>query len=227
MIISVHVPKTGGETFRDALEAAFGPRVLRDYGDRGGFVSDQILRVRRRRARAARADRDEIERRYGVIHGHFIADKYRGLFHPEHYVAFFRHPMQQAVSHYKYLRRIPLHNDPTIRAAQDPEMTFVDFLKQETVTNSQSELVGSVPLEHFAMVALSEDYDRGVALFNATFDCAIEVKERVNVDPQAAGRKHELSPEERRAVRTYRQADIELYQRAKRIFHRLCEARGM
>ncbi|MBA3810180.1 MAG: hypothetical protein H0X27_00745 [Caulobacteraceae bacterium] len=227
MILSVHMPKTGGETFRDALEAAFGPRVLRDYGDRGGFVSDQILRVRRRRARAARADRDEIERRYDVIHGHFIADKYLGLFHPEHYVAFFRHPMQQAISHYKYLRRIPPHNDPTIRAAQDPEMTFVDFLKQDTVTNCQSELIGSAPLEHFAVVALSEEFDRGVALFNATFGRAIEVKERTNVDPQTAGRKHVLSPEERRAVRTHRGADLELYQRAKRTFHRLCEARDL
>lgn len=227
MIISVHMPKTGGETFRDALEAAFGPRMLRDYGDRVGFISDEILRLRRRRARVMRADRDEIERRYDLIHGHFVADKYRGLFLPEQYVAFFRHPMQQAISHYKYLQRIPLRKDPTVRAAQDRQMTFLDFLRHDTVTNPQSELVGAVPLEHFAMVGLSEEYDRGVALFNATFGCTIEVGERVNVDPETAGGKHELSPEERRAVRTHRQADLELYHRAKRMFYRLCEARGL
>jgi len=106
-------------------------------------------------------------------------------------------------------------------------MTFLDFLRHDTVTNPQSELVGSVPLEHFAMVGLSEEYDRGVALFNATFGCTIEVGERVNVDPETAGGKHEISPEERRAVRTHRQADLELYHRAKRMFYRLCEARGL
>lgn len=227
MIISVHMPKTGGETFRDALDVTFGPRMLRDYGDRVGFVSDEIMRHRQKRAEAMMADRDEIERSYDVIHGHFIADKYRGLFRAEQYVAFFRHPMQQAISHYKYLQRMPVRKDPTISAVQDPEMSFLDFLRHETVTNSQTELVGSVPLEHFTVVALAEEFDRGVALFNATFGCAVKIGERTNVDPQTAGQKHELSTEERDAVRKYREADLKLYRHAKRIFHRLCEARGL
>lgn len=227
MIISVHMPKTGGETFGHALEAAFGPRILRDYGDRVGFISDDIKRHRQKRAEAMREERDEIEQRYDIIHGHFVADKYRGLFRTEQYVAFFRNPIQQAISHYKYLHRIPIRKDPTIRDVQGPEVTFLDFLKRETVTNAQTELMGAVPLEHFAMVAISEEFDRGVALFNATFGCAIEIGERANVDPETAGEEHVLSPEERRAVRIHRQADLELYHRARRRFRRLCAARGL
>jgi hypothetical protein len=227
MIISLHVPKTGGETFRDCLEAAFGPRLLRDYGDRVGFLSDAIVRHRRQRAQEMLEARGDIEQRYDIIHGHFRADKYRGLFRAEQYVAFFRDPMQQAISHYKYLRRIPLQTEPAIRDAQAPELTFVDFLARESVTNSQAELVGSVPLERFTMVALAEEFDRGVALFNATFGCALETGVPTNVDPDTAGRPHVLSPEERRAVRTYRQADFEVYHQARRIFRRLCAARGL
>jgi hypothetical protein len=227
MIISVHMPKTGGETFGHALEAAFGPRLLRDYGDRVGFVSDDITAHRRKRAQAMLAERDEIERSYDIIHGHFVADKYRGIFRAEQYVAFFRNPAQQAISHYRYLRRVPLRKDPTIADVQGAGVTFVDFLKRETVTNSLTEMVGSVPLEHFAMVAVSEEFDRGVALFNATFGCNLETGERANVDPERAGRLHILEPWERRAVQAHRRADVELYARAKEMFDRLCVARGL
>ena len=227
MIISLHMPKTGGETFKLALENTFGPRMRSDYGDMVGFVSDDIFRHREKRAVAMLEERDEIERNHDIIHGHFIADKYRGLFRTEQYVAFFRHPMQQAISLYKYLQRQPLRKNPTIRDVQGSDVTFLDFLERKTVTNSQSELVGAVPLESFAMVAVAEEFERGVALFNATFGCNVDIKESVNVDPETAGRKHTLSPEEREAVREHRAADIELYQQAKRMFNRLCVARGL
>ncbi len=227
MIISVHMPKTGGETFANGLETAFGPRLLRDYGDKVGFVSDDIERHRRVRMEAMRAERDEIERRYDIVHGHFIADKYRGLFRSEQYVAFFRHPLQQAISHYRYLQRVPLRNDPTISDVQGPDVTFTDFLERDTVTNSQTELLGAVPLEYFAMVGIAEEFDRGVALFNATFGCRVEITESVNVDPDRVGPRHPLTAAEREAVQNHRRADIELYQRAKQKFNRLCIARGL
>ena len=227
MIISLHVPKTGGETFKLALETAFGPRMLSDYGDMVGFISDDILRHREKRAAAMREKRDEIEQRHDIIHGHFIADKYRGLFRTEQYVAFFRDPMQQAISLYKYLQRQPLRKNPTIRDVQGADVTFLDFLERETVTNSQTELVGSAPLESFAMVALAEEYERGVALFNATFGCRVEITESVNVDPDRVGPRHPLTAAEREAVQNHRRADIELYQRAKQKFNRLCIARGL
>ena len=227
MIISLHVPKTGGETFKLALETAFGPRMLSDYGDMVGFISDDILRHREKRAAAMREKRDEIEQRHDIIHGHFIADKYRGLFRTEQYVAFFRDPMQQAISLYKYLQLQPPRANPTIRDVQGADVSFLDFLERKTVTNSQTELVGSAPLESFAMVGLAEEYERGVALFNATFGCKVEIKESVNIDPEKADGDHALSPEARDAVRIHRAADIELYREAKEMFNRLCAARGL
>ena len=34
MLISVHIPKTGGTSFGAMLARHFGPRLLRDYDDR-------------------------------------------------------------------------------------------------------------------------------------------------------------------------------------------------
>lgn len=227
MIISLHVPKTGGETFKAALEEAFGPRMLADYGDMVGFVSEDILQHRQKRAQTMLQQRDEIERNHDIVHGHFIADKYAGLFRSAQYAGFFRHPMQQAISFYKYLRRVPLRKNLTIREAQDPGLSFVEFLERETVTNSQAELIGSVPLKTFAMVGLAEEFDRSVALFNATFGCKVTIERSMNVDPETQGQGHTLTPEEKRAVRLYREADFEVYKEARGLFNRLCAARGL
>ena len=226
MILSVHMPKTGGETFGQALAEAFGPRMLRDYGDRAGFDAPHIRRARLERNLAARARRDALERDYDVIHGHFVADRYRGLFQPEHYVAFFRNPFQQAVSHFRYLQRSPRRADPLIAGLQGRDVTFVDYLRRESVINAQSDLMGAVPLDDFAVVALTEDFERGVALFNATFGCVLAIGDRVNVDPATGGAPHPLTPWERRAVREHRAADVELYARARERFEHLCALRG-
>jgi hypothetical protein len=226
MILSVHMPKTGGETFALSLGAAFGSRLLQDYGDRAGFISEEVQAFQKTKFEAMLGRRDEIERDHDIIHGHFIADKYKDLFKVEQYVAFFRHPMQQAISHYKYLKRQPPRKDATIRAVQETT-SFLEFLAHEALPNPQTTLMGGVPLDHFSVVATAEEYDRGVALFNATFGCRIGLREKVNVDPETAGAEHELTPEERRAVKIYREADIELFQRAKSRFKRLCFARNL
>ncbi len=227
MILSVHMPKTGGETFGRMLEASYGPRLLRDYGDRAGFDGPQIRRRRLERDEAMRRRAADLERDYEVIHGHFVADRYRDLFQAEHYVAFFRHPAQQAVSHFRYLQRAPVRAAPLIAAVQAPGMSFVEFLRRESVVNAQSDLMGAVPLEEFAVVALTEEFDRGVALFNATFGRALASVERANVDPDRDGQIHPLTPWERRALREFRAADLDLYHRARERFERLCAQRGV
>jgi len=226
MILSVHMPKTGGETFALALETAFGPRLLQDYGDRAGFISEEVRQFQKNKFDAMFKKRDDIEQSHDIIHGHFIADKYKNLFKAEQYVAFFRHPMQQAISHYKYLKRQPLRKDATIRSVQETT-TFLEFLAHEALPNPQITLMGDVPLDYFSVVATAEAYDQGVVLFNATFGCRVALRERVNVDPETAGAEHELTREERRAVRTYREADIELFQKAKAMFKRLCFSRNL
>ena len=42
-----------------------------------------------------------------VIHGHFIADKYLGLFPQTDVIAFFRDPCQQALSNYFFMQNNP------------------------------------------------------------------------------------------------------------------------
>jgi len=59
MIVSVHVPKCAGTSFRTILDSIFGDRIWHNYGTI--FSRDQ-------------ARPNVIPPNAGAIHGHFIAD---------------------------------------------------------------------------------------------------------------------------------------------------------
>ena len=106
MILSIHVPKAGGNLF-GALCSGFWRSDDENYGDWAGFRVPEAIERCRVRTLAMRARRDELLQKYDIIHGHFPPDKYLGLFPTEDFVAFFRDPYQQTYSHYCFLLRNP------------------------------------------------------------------------------------------------------------------------
>src|SRR5664279_122190 len=107
MILSIHVPKAAGNSFRELLRTEFGDRLMKDYGDWAGCRVPEAIERCRARTLTMRSRAHELLAKYDIIHGHFAVDKYLGLFPNEEFVAFFRDPYQQSVSHYYFLLRNP------------------------------------------------------------------------------------------------------------------------
>lgn len=103
-LISVHVSKCAGSSFRNALKEAYGPEgVFEDYADRPGDPAsamnldpDGFLAAHHVLPDATRA-----------VHGHFHVDKYRHLPDSIPRIAFLRHPVERTVSHYHYWMQLP------------------------------------------------------------------------------------------------------------------------
>ncbi|MEX1335331.1 MAG: hypothetical protein AB1Z66_08535 [Candidatus Limnocylindrales bacterium] len=87
LIVSIHVPKTGGEGFRDILEALTEGHLQRDYADRPLAPLSLRQRVRLPSARPMR------EPGVRAVHGHFIANKYWRRYPHARYMAWFREPV--------------------------------------------------------------------------------------------------------------------------------------
>ena len=158
MIVSIHVPKTAGTSFGQLLKDRYGPRLMLDYGDWAGFDSPEAIAHRARRTSEMRGRREEIERDYDVIHGHFVADKYEELFSPTLFVAFFRDPYQQAISNFTYLKSNPQISHPAVKIFHDAEMSVFDYLSWDAVRNPQLAFLGRVPIDSLAMVGLTEQF---------------------------------------------------------------------
>jgi hypothetical protein len=220
MILSIHIPKTGGTSFGLLLQAAFGQRLMLDYGDWAGFNSPEAIAHRARRAIEMRGRRDELSERYQIIHGHFIADKYVGLFAATEFAAFFRDPYQRTLSQFHFLAQNPQIDHPAVRILHENKMDIFDYIKWQEVGNVQSSLLGSIAIDDFAVVGLTEAFPLSVDLFNRTFGYSVAADLHANVNAARATAHYEVAPDVKRAVETFLPADIELYQRAKQIFAR-------
>jgi hypothetical protein len=220
MILSLHVPKAAGNSFRQLLQADFGERMMPDYGDWAGFNVPEAVERCRVRTLAMRSRRDELLEKYDVIHGHFAPDKYLGLFPREDFVAFFRDPYQQAMSHYCFLARNPQREHLEEKMFHEARMTLHDYLSWEAFRDHQTQYLGSLSIEDFAMVGLSEEFYRSVDLFNAIFGRGLKGDMFLNVNPDHQGVPYTIDHDVRKAVEKYRALDIELYRRAREIFAR-------
>lgn len=227
MILSLHVPKAAGNSFRQLLQASYGDRLMLDYGDWAGFRVPEALERCRTRTEQMRQRRDELFQKYDIIHGHFVTDKYRGLFPVEDFVAFFRDPYQQAVSHYCFLVRNPQREHLEEKMLHEAKMTLLDYLEWDAFHDHQTQYLGNISIDDLAMVGLSEEFYRSVELFNSTFGSNLRGESFLNVNPDHQGPDYQIDDDVRKAVEKYRPADIETYQRAKEIFARQAAKAGV
>lgn len=223
MILSIHVPKAAGNSFRQALADAFGERFTKDYGDWAGFNEPQANERRKLREEAMRARRDELAANYDIIHGHFIADKYKGLFQPEQYIAFFRDPYQQAQAHYYFLERNPQRDHPEEKIFHANKMSLEDYLAWDAFRDHQSQFLGSLSVDDLAFVGLSEEYEKSLLMFKDVFGVDLGKPMFLNVN-ESNKEGYPVTPEIRALVQKYRAADVELYEKAKERFRRQTSA---
>ncbi len=226
MIVSVHIPKTAGTSFRTDLAHVFRARLLADYGEPPEIATPEAVLHHEPSRSALLADAESIGERYDAIHGHFVAGKYRDVFPFMALITMVRDPYQHAVSAYEYAKRVEAFPHPHHRLIKEQRMTLLDFI--EAHPNHQALYVGDVSLEDFAMIGLTERYERSVALFEAIFGIPMpRTKIRHNMNPAKRGREYEIAPEVRRSVERFRAAEIQLYRKAGERFTKLCSAYGV
>jgi hypothetical protein len=219
LILSLHVPKTGGSSFRESLRNCYGSRALFDYGDLVGVNTPEAIAHRERRTAKARARKDDLASRYDVIHGHFLPEKYFGLFPVEGFSAFFRDPFQQTLSHYDFFQRHPEIDHPVVKLVHAVQMSLPEFI--EAFPDPQTRFLGGLGIDDLAVVGPMEQYERLVALFNSVFGCRIAPSStRENANPGRDG-AYAVDAQTRKAIERYRGGDIEAYRRACEKFEKL------
>jgi hypothetical protein len=216
LIVSIHVPKTGGETFRDVLEAMVGGHLQRDYGDQP--LAPSTIRQRWRLATA----RPQLEPGTRAVHGHFIATKYWRRYPDARYMAWFREPVERLASHYHYWQRRPDRSNPTCRRLLEEDLSLEAFAALPEMRDVQSRFLGAVPVARLVFVGLTERYDESMELFRRAFHPQLPAAtERQNANPDREGVRYELEPAVRAVVERLNPADMALYAAACERFEEL------
>jgi hypothetical protein len=210
LIVSVHIPKTGGVSFREVLAELAGGHMVLDYDDRP-LAPRSPWRALRQRLR-----RPSLPPGTRVVHGHFVAGKY-GRTHPEaRFVTWLRDPVERLASHYHYWLREPDPKNATCRRLLEERLDLLGFAALPEMRDVHARFLAGVPIERFAFVGLTEDFDAGMELFRRLFcpERSFEVGKR-NANPERGGERYDLEPALRERIEALNRADRDLYARAR------------
>lgn len=215
LMISVHLPKTAGTSFRATLEAHFGPLLRSDYDDmplhKGG--------AERNLASLEGAVANFVGRFDDVacIHGHFLPMKYLLLRDrmPLRFVTWMRHPVDRLLSHYDFWRRgyDPATAGSLHRAVVTQEWSLERFCLSEALRDVYAKFLWGFPLDYFSFIGIVEHYEEDHAAFARDYLGATVPPSRLNAAPPRE-RQAALDVGLRRDIKAFHAADMLLYDTA-------------
>jgi len=211
MIVSVHIPKTAGSSFKDLLLRELGEnRVCLRYGQ-------TPLRHRAEGQPIPPLDLTG-DSECMLIHGHFVADRLilPPASAPPRYIAWLRHPVERLVSHYLFWKRQPYPDQPLCRRLLEEDLGLEAFAALDGMRDLQRFFLGGLPLSQFDFIGITERFDESIDRFNVTFGTDLPTAMRVNVNPDKPTRDYRaiLGEREYDAIAELNAADMMLYQQA-------------
>jgi len=134
-VVFIHIPRTGGGTFKDILEAWFGQENF--YSERSGATERQVAGIQPGNPYVPVAQHKK------VIHGHFA-------FHPSYkdrlLCTFIRNPVDWTISRWAY--HMKFSNKP---------MSVIDLMNMGFV-NIQSKYLKGSTLDDFKFIGITDRY---------------------------------------------------------------------
>jgi hypothetical protein len=226
-LVSVHVPKTGGESVLQTLQDLYPGRVFRDT------LTEPLLplRLRIHRAPWTRVARHLVPEDADCIHGHFLATKYERSFPAARTAMWFREPAERLVSDFHYIRRTPMlfpaHS--LQRDIQNGSLDLEGFVRHRLYRDLQSTYLDGRSLETLDFVGIQEHFDRSMELFQRVIGTHADLAGASrNANPmKPVGEAYENSPALRSLVERHHLRDTALFPRALRRFEELCRIHGV
>ncbi|HVZ65480.1 MAG TPA: hypothetical protein VG936_12980 [Lacunisphaera sp.] len=197
MIISIHVPKTAGTTFRELLAGHFGEDLCLFYA---GYKNHRMEPV------------DDVPAHARCIHGHMHARDFDHRYPGAKRVVWLRHPVERVASEYAHHRRHPSPDDELSRLAAANEL--VEFARHPSVRSLQTRVLQGLRVKDFAFVGISEAFDDELGRLHAATGIALPRGHRVNTNPARHTPRYPLGPRERRVLADLDQDGMELYKEA-------------
>lgn len=204
----VHVPKTAGTSFRQAVKESFDPdEVLEDYGVQSPSTSALIAEMLYEEPvdfwRFISTCKDRGVRYIG---GHVPCARFLSVFGATAMVTFLRDPLQRIASEYSHFVR-----------RKGYEGSFRDFYDRPLMQDRQSKLLRGVDLEAIGMLGITERYADGLVEINSGWRLDMALRSD-NVGRERPDVPHAIDPADQERLEFLNQRDIALYQHVAALF---------
>lgn len=228
MLISVHIPKTGGSTVRCFLRRTFAERCLLDYAD---FPMRHPASLRNSAAQSARDTMDvgALREAYDCVHGHFLPVKYARV-GAAFRAIWVRKPASLVASRYAYHQRRNASAAERGEALPMPnlEATLHAHVLNRHYQNLYAQYLVGIDLSNFDFVGITERFEPSFRVFCRMqgLHFVLSDLEPQNVNPDQASAKYDLEQETKQLIESMNRQDIRLYEQALRINDQLLSQHG-
>ena len=121
MVVSIHVPKCAGTSFRNVLSDQFGSRLWLNYGS---IFTEADFRP------------ELIPANTACIHGHFLGDAFDSFVPRPRFMTWVRHPVDRVVSNYYHCLRSPDLRDDCCRRLHEEKLSLRGFAELDWMKTS-------------------------------------------------------------------------------------------
>lgn len=212
-LISLHLPKTGGQSFRAALREYFGSALLEDYSDSAlnKHPSERYKDVLLDSVIIGDEGLGNIE----CVHGHFFPLKYLLLSARERlrFVTWMRDPIDRLISHYHYWRRVYGEHviDPRWKKVIEENWSLEEFCLCPEMRNLYCQYLWGFPLRAFDFIGITEYFEEELEYFSSIF---LSGSLKLCHENVTRGARVVLPQKFCDKVRAYHREDMLLYERA-------------
>jgi hypothetical protein len=209
-LVSIHIPKTAGTSFRLSLQSIYGKRSVIRLDVRPN--RDEVW------VNEKRYHRHHLPRRTHVIHGHFSPTglaKYFDVSEAIPVITWLRDPVERVISHYFYLAKmlvaqIKPHRD-SLDLLKPLQRSLLEYAQLPLSCNQMSHFLEGAALDQFKFVGFVESYNHDLQRLSQVLGWP--------ATPEFQANKTSHSPpmvddETIQKIRALNQADVDLYQRA-------------
>lgn len=214
-LISLHIPKSAGTSFRNTLKSIYGESaVIRLDISRKKIEEERqlILRINEKAY-----NKSSLSRRVDVLHGHFIIDDLQQQFElPANvpYITWLRHPVERVISNYYYLverlESIIKEEQRNVDILNKMMRDLREYAKRPGNCNRMASFLGSKPLSSFEFIGIQEHYAEDLAAMSQHFGWPAPSVLHHN----KTGSKHAVSEKLRQKIAEWNAEDMALYEEA-------------
>ncbi|MEM7548927.1 MAG: sulfotransferase family 2 domain-containing protein [Bacteroidota bacterium] len=159
-LISIHIPKTAGTSFRNSLESVYGKRRV------GRLDIEDLYGIKLNNKTISKA---HLPRKLKVLHGHFtyldLVRRYK-FDKRAHIITWLRDPVKRVISNYFYLVKILELELKEQKKGLDITRKVVksldEFASLEINKNRMSKFLEGIDLKKFFFIGFVEDYQSDI-----------------------------------------------------------------